>query len=117
VEEATRTLKARFDLKNPDGSIRPGAFATAELALDLGKGLAVPEDAVIHAGARSIVFVVAGNRIEPRRIVLGPVVDAMYRVERGLSAGEKVAVGAQFLIDSESRLRATSGAGAGHGGH
>lgn len=117
VEESTRTVKARFELDNREGKIRPGAFATAELELDLGQGLAVPEDAVIHAGAQSIVFVVDGNRIEPRGVVLGPAVGAMYRIERGLQQGEQVAVGAQFLIDSESRLRATSAPGGGHGAH
>jgi Cu(I)/Ag(I) efflux system membrane fusion protein len=114
VDEATRTLKVRFNLDNPDGAIRPGAFATVELRVELGQSLAVPEAAVIHAGRQAIVFVVSGERIEPRNVQLGPLVDGYYAAEAGLSHGESVAVGAQFLIDSESRLRATSGSGAGH---
>lgn len=117
VEEATRTLKVRFDLDNKDGSIRPGAFATVELGVELGRSLAVPEAAVIHAGRQAIVFSVRGDRLEPRNVELGPLVEGFYAVKSGLGAGESVAVGAQFLIDSESRLRATSGEGPSHGGH
>ena len=116
IEEATRTLKVRFELDNKDGRIRPGAFATVEMSVDLGSSLAIPESSVIHAGDRAIAFVVNGRDIEPRAVDLGPIADGYYRVVRGVSAGEAVAVGAQFLIDSESRLRATSGPGA-HGGH
>jgi Cu(I)/Ag(I) efflux system membrane fusion protein len=117
IEEATRTLKVRFELENKDGRIRPGVFATVEMGVDLGSSLAIPETSVIHAGDRAIVFVVNGREIEPRAVDLGPIADGYYRVVRGVRSGEAVAVGAQFLIDSESRLRATSGPGAGHGGH
>jgi Cu(I)/Ag(I) efflux system membrane fusion protein len=117
IEEATRTLKVRFDLDNRDGHLRPGAFATVELRVDLGSSLSIPEDAVIHAGNREIAFVVVGTSVEPRAVSLGPVVDGYYRVESGVVQGESVAVGAQFLIDSESRLRATSSPGTGHVGH
>lgn len=117
VEEATRTLRIRFDLDNQDRTIRPGTFATVELDIELGRSLAVPEAAVIHAGRQSIVFAVQGERIEPRNVELGAVVEGFYAVKSGVIAGESVAVGAQFLIDSESRLRATSGQGPSHGGH
>lgn len=117
VEEATRTLKVRFNLENKDGAIRPGAFATVEMNVDLGRSLAVPEAAVIHAGRQAIVFVAQGERLEPRSVSLGPLVQGYYGIETGLRRGEAVAVGAQFLIDSESRLRATTGEGPGHGGH
>jgi Cu(I)/Ag(I) efflux system membrane fusion protein len=117
IDEATRTLKVRFDLDNKVGRIRPGAFATVEMSVDLGSALAIPESSVIHAGERSIVFVVKGSEVGPRAVDLGPIADGYYRVLRGVESGEAVAVGAQFLIDSESRLRATSGRGAGHAGH
>jgi Cu(I)/Ag(I) efflux system membrane fusion protein len=117
IEETTRTLEVRFDVDNGDGTIRPGAFATVELRIDLGRSLAIPEAAVILAGPQAIAFAVNGDRIEPRSVQLGPLVDGYYGVQSGLGAGESVATGAQFLIDSESRLRATSGQGPSHGGH
>lgn len=117
VNETTRTLGVRFDLPNKDGRIRPGAFATVEMKFDLGKALAVPETAVIHAGTEDIVFVIHDTHVQPRSVVVGPLVGEQYPVHEGLRAGESVAVGAQFLIDSESRLRATSVPGGPHAGH
>jgi membrane fusion protein, copper/silver efflux system len=117
IDEVTRTLMVRFELDNREHRIRPGAFATVEMGIDLGSSLAIPEGSVIHAGDRAIVFVVNGREIEPRAVDLGPIADGYYRVVRGVEAGETVAVGAQFLIDSESRLRAASGPGPQHAGH
>lgn len=117
IDEPTRTLKVRFDLPNKDAKLRPGAFATVTMDLPLGRGLAVPENAVLRTGARAIVFVVHESHIIPREITLGPLVENFYRALAGLSPGDIVATGAQFLLDSETRLRASSGPGAGHGGH
>jgi membrane fusion protein, copper/silver efflux system len=117
LDEVTRTRKVRFELPNPDGTLLPGAFVTVEISVELGNGLTVPEDAVIRTGTRSIVFVAQGEppqHFEPREVTLGPLVGELYRVEKGLSAGERVATGAQFLLDSESRLRASSGGGHAH---
>ncbi len=117
IDEATRTLKVRFGLANKEGRLRPGAFVSAEMQLHLGKGLVIPESAVIRTGPRSIVFVLHGEHGEhlmPREVKLGALVGDRYRVEDGLSAGDRVATGAQFLLDSESRLRATSTPGGGH---
>jgi Cu(I)/Ag(I) efflux system membrane fusion protein len=114
IDEATRTVKARFVVDNRSGKLRPGAFASAELTLSLGSGLVIPESAVILTGKRAIVFLIHDSHIQPREIVLGPSAGEMYRVESGLEAGDRVATSAQFLLDSESRLRASSGGGGGH---
>jgi Cu(I)/Ag(I) efflux system membrane fusion protein len=117
IDERTRTRKARFELSGLDGTILPGAFVAVELETAIGRGLAVPESAVIRTGTRAVVFVVHGTHVEPREIQLGPRVGDAYRVDAGLAAGEQVATGAQFLLDSESRLQATGGGGGGHAGH
>lgn len=117
IDEPSRTRKVRFVLPNPQGLLLPGAFVNVTMEAALGKGLSVPESAVIRTGARSIVFVVRGEgtvQIEPREVALGPLIGDRYRVDQGLKAMEKVATGAQFLLDSESRLRATSAPGGGH---
>lgn len=117
IDEATRTRKVRLELANRDGQLLPGAFVSAELKLPVGQGLAIPESAVIRTGTRSIVFVAHGDpasHFEPREVKLGPLVGDHYRVDGGVAAGERVATGAQFLLDSESRLRATSAPGGGH---
>jgi membrane fusion protein, copper/silver efflux system len=117
IDERTRTRKARFALSNVNDVLLPGAFVTVELDLALERGIAVPESAVIRTGERAIVFVVHGTHAEPREVKLGSRVGDHFRVIEGLAVGEHVATGAQFLLDSESRLRATGGAGGGHGGH
>ena len=117
LDEGTRTLKARASLDNPRGQPRPGAFLTAELTLGLGSGLVVPESAVLRTGKRDIVFVVHGPHVLPREVKLGPLVNGVYRIDAGLSEGEQVATTAQFLLDSDSRLRATSKPGGAHAGH
>jgi membrane fusion protein, copper/silver efflux system len=117
IDERTRTRKVRFEIANPARTLMPGAFATVELEVRADRGLGVPESAVIRTGRRAIVFVVHGAHVEPREIELGARIGDYYRVRAGLIAGERVATGAQFLLDSESRLRATSGPGAGHVGH
>ncbi len=123
IEESTRTLKVRLDVRNTSGALRPGAFATAEMSLPFGRGIAVPETAVVHTGKRNIVFIVhrladGGVHVVPREIAIGAQVDGYYHVTAGVTVGEAVATGAQFLIDSESRLTATAGNPSGaHGGH
>lgn len=114
LDEVTRTLKIRFDLDNQDGSLRPGAFVSVALDLPLGAGLSLPESAVIRTGTRAVVFVMHGAHGEAREITLGPLVGDRYRIDGGLAAGDEVATSAQFLLDSESRLRGSSAPGGGH---
>lgn len=116
IEPSTRTLEVRFDVDNSKSNVRPGAFVTVTMDIPLGRGLAVPEDAVIATGARNIVFVVHDGHVMPHEIAVGPLIAGHYRVLSGLVAGDEVATGAQFLLDSESRLKAQTSPG-GHGGH
>lgn len=121
VDSSTRTARARIDVANEDGVLKPGMFATATIVEDLGETLVVPHDAVIDTGVRRIVFVQNdGNQFEPREIEIGPRVREGFVVRRGLAHGDQVVVRASFLIDSESRLQAALRRGtptAGHAGH
>lgn len=121
VDPATRTARARIDVVNEDGRLKPGMYATATISKDLGQALVVPEDAVIDTGVRRIVFVQGeGTRFEPREVELGPPVQGGFVVRSGLEHGEQVVVRASFLIDAESRLQAALQGGepqAGHQGH
>lgn len=119
VDSMTRTVKVRFEVPNPDGTLRPGAFGTVRLPISLGPALTVPSDAVIDTGTRSILFVRTGPGLfSPREVTLGAHADDRVQILAGLVAGEEVVVRAQFLLDSESRLRGATGASApAHGGH
>jgi Cu(I)/Ag(I) efflux system membrane fusion protein len=118
IDPSTRSLRARVEVDNQGGMLRPGAFSTVELELPVESGLVVPEESVIRTGVRDMVFVVDGGMLVPTAVVLGPKAEGFYRVESGLTQGAVVARGAAFLIDAESQLRGagTSG-GHAHGGH
>jgi RND family efflux transporter MFP subunit len=117
LEPTTRTLRVRFDVENADGQLKPGMYAMVELEAPLGDVLALPEDAVIDTGERKVVFVALDEgRFQPREVRIGRKAQGYYEVLDGLVPDERVVVSAQFLLDSESRLRAAAG-GPAHGGH
>ncbi len=110
VEPGTRTMKVRFDFVNPNEELRPGMYATVEMHVDMGNALALPESAVIDTGQRKIVFVAMGKgRFEPREVQLGFKAGSYYQVLSGLKSDEEVVTSAQFLLDSESRLKGAGG--------
>jgi membrane fusion protein, copper/silver efflux system len=118
----TRTQRARFDVANPDGALKPGMYARAVIEESLGEHLVVPVDAIMPTGKRSLVFVHhGGGRIEPREVQLGQRTGRDYVVKEGLKEGENVLTSANFLIDAESRLQGAlqqfEGGGAAMGGH
>lgn len=114
VDPAARTLVARFELPNPKLVLRPGMFVDVELEVDLGEGVVVPDSAVLDSGTRRMVFVEsAPGRFEPRAVEIGERAGGQVLIARGVAAGERVATRANFLLDSESRLRASVGRVAG----
>ncbi len=107
VSEATRTVKVRIEFANPDYMLRPEMYAQVEIRSNLGEALVVPESAVISTGTRDIAFVDRGNGIlEPRELTLGVRLPDVFAVTSGLSEGEQVVTSGNFLIDSESKLKA-----------
>jgi multidrug efflux pump subunit AcrA (membrane-fusion protein) len=82
-------------------------FVNVVIKYDLGEKLAVPEDAVIHAGTRDIVFVAKPDGyFESRVVTLGAKAQSYYEVLRGLAENEEVVTSGNFLVDSESKLNA-----------
>lgn len=102
----TRTAKVRFSIPNPGGKLMPQMFTNVEVKINLGKRLAIPEDAVIDTGIRQIVYVDKGEGyFEPREVTLGVKAEGMVEVLKGLKVKEKIASAANFLIDSEAKLK------------
>jgi Cu(I)/Ag(I) efflux system membrane fusion protein len=107
VNAETRTLRARIVTSNPDGSLKPDMYLNAAIHAALGRRLAVPEAAVIDTGTRQLVFVqTAPGQFDPRTIEIGRQADGYFEVRSGLKEGERVSTAANFLIDSESKLKA-----------
>ena len=107
LDPKTRTAQVRVEIPNPGRVLKPDAFADVFLETATGMAAIVPETAVIRTGERTVVFVDHGDgRYEPREIAIGERVSGGYQVLSGVSAGERVVVSANFLLDSESSLRA-----------
>jgi membrane fusion protein, copper/silver efflux system len=111
LDAGSRTLRVRLELRNRPGAaglkLRPGMYGDVFLDLPAITGLMVPSEAVVDTGDVQYVFVAKpGGRFEPRRVKLGARHDQKVQVAEGLSEGETVVTTANFLIDSESRLRA-----------
>jgi len=107
LKPETRTNQVRIEADNPGLKLKPEMFANLEIHVDYGTRLTVPSDAVLDAGDTKIVFVAKGDGyFEPREVKLGVKGQDMYEVLGGLSDGENVVTSANFLIDSESSLKA-----------
>jgi len=103
----TRTLKVRFEFPNPGLRLKPQMFVNVALDLHGVTGVVIPDSALIETGVRQIVFVDAGDgSFEPREVKVGVRGDGKAQILSGVKAGENVAVRANFLLDSESKLRA-----------
>ena len=109
VNAATRTLKARVELANPGGELKPGMFAIVNFTPAVRKEiLVVPSEAVIQTGRRSVVIVAqADGRFAPVEVQIGMEANGQTEIQKGLEAGQKIVISGQFLIDSEASLRAS----------
>ena len=110
VNPATRTIKARIEIANPNGQLVPGMFATVSFAAAARKDvLLVPSEAVIQTGKRSVVVVAQGDgKFAPVDVEVGLDSNGQTEIRKGLQAGQKVVVSGQFLVDSEANLKAST---------
>jgi membrane fusion protein, copper/silver efflux system len=107
LDGKTRTNKVRVELDNPGMRLKPDMYANAEIQASLGEQLVVPDDAVLDSGTKQIVFVTTGDgHFEPRAVQLGQRADGYVEVLDGVRDGEQVVVAANFMVDSESQLKA-----------
>jgi Cu(I)/Ag(I) efflux system membrane fusion protein len=118
VEEPARTVQVRIELPNETGQFKPGMFVHATMRHAMGEGLTVPVSAVIRTGERDLVYRAEGDgRYVPAEVKIGAVrFEDRFQVLDGLKAGETVVTSANFLIDSESRLKGGGGNMAGMAG-
>jgi RND family efflux transporter MFP subunit len=103
----SRTLKVRFEFPNPKLVLKPQMYADVTLSLATAQGVTIPDSALIDTGVRKVVFVeTEPGTFEPREVKVGVRGEGKAQVLAGVREGEKVVVKANFLLDSESRLRA-----------
>jgi RND family efflux transporter MFP subunit len=107
LDPATRTLKARMVIPNPGMVLKPGMYGDAHLEYDLGIQTAVPDSAILPAGEHNYAFVAGSDgTLTPAEVTLGPRSGGYFEVFSGLTPGQRVVTSANFLVDSESSLRA-----------
>jgi len=107
AEAKTRTVRVRLVFDNKELLLKPDMFAEVSIAASRQiDAVVIPAEAVVRSGTREQVFVVKGaGKFEPREVKLGITTDGVTQILTGLTVGEEVVTSAQFLIDSESKLR------------
>jgi Cu(I)/Ag(I) efflux system membrane fusion protein len=107
VDPETKTTEIRIDIKNTGNlDFKPGMNAEILFDVKLGKGVAIPTQAVIRTGERTVAIVALGKGyFAPRNLTLGAQLGDSVQVLSGLVAGDSLVTSAQFLIDSESNLK------------
>ncbi len=122
--EKTRTMRVKIEVPNAGGELRKGMFATVVFTpRAVADAIVVPSQAVLRTGQRNVVVVALGEgRFVPRDVVLGHEAEGFSEVLEGVAEGEVLVTSAQFLLDSESKLREAiqkmiAGGGGRHDGH
>jgi membrane fusion protein, copper/silver efflux system len=110
VDPQTRTIKVRFEIDNKKNLLKPGMYVNLGLKIPLGSRLVVPKNAVLLTGERSVIFIYHGDgKIEWRDVQLGARTDDLVEIVQGIKEGDEIITSANFLIDSESQLKAAMG--------
>lgn len=118
VDPMTRTLKVRLEADNPKVVLKPDMYVDVKFRVDSPATLTVPAEAVLDAGDRKTVFVDRGNGyFEPRAVEIGEQKDGRIAILGGLKAGERIVTSGNFLIDSESQMKAAASGMGGMSGH
>jgi Cu(I)/Ag(I) efflux system membrane fusion protein len=108
LDGKSRTVKVRLSFANADGQLRPETFGEVVLRTPERQAVRIPADAIVDSGTAQIVFVSLGDgKFQPRQVTTGPANNAFVAITKGVKAGEVVVTRANFLIDSESRLKAS----------
>lgn len=112
----TRSVRARIKAENKDALLKPNMYVDIEISSDLGIRLAAPREAVMDTGLRKIVFIsLPEGHFAGRQVKTGVSSDDYVEIVEGVKDGESVVTSGNFLIDSESKLKAAlEGTGHGH---
>lgn len=106
IDVETRSLKIHAEVDNPNHELKPEMYVNVKIGVRLGNKLSVPESAIIDSGERQIVFIAKSDGVfEPRKVRIGRQAGDYVEVVSGLIGNEKVVTSANFLIDSESKLK------------
>ena len=107
LDPETRSMRARLEIPNSDGLLKPGMYGDARLFYQRGEKLAIPASAVMFSGRGTYAFKDGGDgRLIPAAIKIGARSDDWYELLDGLQEGDRIVISANFLVDSESSMKA-----------
>src|SRR5947209_6283725 len=106
LDPKSRTVQARMEFPNPDLSLKPEMFTNISMSVSVGRQVLVPQDALMDTGTEQYVFIDKGDGyVEPRKVKASVEAGEKVGIQEGLKPGERVITGANFIVDSESRLK------------
>jgi Cu(I)/Ag(I) efflux system membrane fusion protein len=106
LDPKSRTAQVRMEFANPSLSLKPEMFTNITMSVSVGRQVLVPQDAVMDTGSEQYVFIDKGDGyVQPRKVMISAEAGEKVGIEQGLKPGERVVTGANFIVDSESRLK------------
>ncbi len=111
LDPVTRTLRVRLQFDNPEGKLMPNMYAHVSIfGEEINDALSIPREALIHDAKQTRVIRALGEgRFQAQEVVVGIESGDMIEITSGLNEGDEVVVSSQFLLDSESNLKASLG--------
>lgn len=110
VDPTSRTVRVVGSLRKAPKGLIPETTFRGDLSIVLKGVIGIPESSVLHTGEGAITYLVAEDgMLSPQSVKLGLKTDGYYEVLSGLNEGQKISSGPNFLIDSEAKIRGTSG--------
>ncbi len=106
LDPKTRTVQVRMEFPNPDLVLKPEMFTNITMSFTIGRQVLIPQDALMDTGAEQYVFIDKGDGyVQPRKVKASAEAGEKVGIQEGLKPGELVVTGANFVVDSESRLK------------
>lgn len=106
INPKTRTAKVRIQIEDTSVKLRPQSYVEVSILVPQGEHLAVPESSIVDTGLETYAFVTKGDGyFEPRKVRVLLTAGGESAIAEGVSEGEKIVTSANFLLDSESRLK------------
>jgi len=106
LDPKSRTAQIRMEFPNPGLLLKPEMFTNISMSVSVGRQVLVPQDAVMDTGSEQYVFIDKGDGyVQPRKVKVSAEAGEKVGIEQGLKPGERVVTGANFVVDSESRLK------------
>jgi Cu(I)/Ag(I) efflux system membrane fusion protein len=107
LDPSTRTAKVRLEFNNDAMELKPGMYGEVSIAMPAAMSVVIPREALIDTGEHQYVFIdLGGGRFEPRKVAVGVRTGDKVEIRHGVNDGDSVVTTGNFLLDSESRLRA-----------